>query len=233
MRMRRWESVVQLTYMPRLFPVNCYLVEEDESLTLVDAALPGNVEAIMAAARKLGKPIGRIVLTHAHSDHVGALDGLKSRMPEVPVYISARDAKLLAGDKSLEAGEPPAPIRGGVPSGIRTKPDVLIQDGDRIGSLVAVSAPGHTPGSMAFVDERCGALIAGDAFQTRGGVAPAGMMKLVFPFPALATWDAALGLSSARKLAGLKPALLAPGHGDMLERPVTAMERAFVKAERS
>ncbi|MCR2806156.1 MBL fold metallo-hydrolase [Paenibacillus soyae] len=231
MRMVQESKVTQLTYLPVMFPVNCYLVEEDEGLTLVDAALPNNVGAILAAAERIGKTITRIVLTHAHGDHVGALDGLKERLPEAKVYISERDAKLLRGDASLEEGEGTAPIRGGIPKGILTKPDVLLRENDRIGSLSAIAVPGHTPGSMAFRDERSGIVIAGDAFQTRGGVAVAGHMKLTFPFPAMATWNAAASLESARKLAALKPSVLAIGHGNMLSSPVQAMEHAIRAAE--
>ncbi|MEK3882861.1 hypothetical protein [Paenibacillus sp. PL2-23] len=74
-------------------------------------------------------------------------------------------------------------------------------------------------------------LIAGDAYQTRGGVAVAEHMKLAFPFPAMATWNAAAALASARKLAVLGPSLLATGHGDMLPSPAAAMERAIGAAE--
>ncbi|MFD0589793.1 MBL fold metallo-hydrolase [Paenibacillus sp. GCM10027627] len=233
MRIRREKSVVQLTYLPLLFPVNCYLVEEKESLTLVDAALPGNVEAILQAADKIGKPIERIVLTHAHNDHIGALDGLKKRLPDAKVYISARDARLLKGDVRLDKSEGGMPIRGGIPKGVQTEPDILLQDNDRVGSLTAIAAPGHTPGSMAFLDERSGILLAGDAFQTRGGIAVAGGMRLGFPFPAFATWNPALGLESGKRLASLKPSVLATGHGNMAIEPLAGIQQALESAERS
>ncbi|MDQ8733131.1 MBL fold metallo-hydrolase [Paenibacillus sp. LHD-38] len=233
MRMTREKTVVQLTYLPKVFPVNCYLVEEENSLTLVDAALPNNVKAILQAAEKLGKPITRIILTHAHDDHIGALDGLKELLPGVQVFISKRDAKLLQGDRSLEPGEPSGPIRGGVPKKVLTKPDVLLQDGDRVGSLLAVASPGHTPGSMAFLDTRNDILIVGDAFQTRAGVAVSGQLKLLFPFPAMATWDKQTSLESARRLRDLKPTLLAAGHGNMINQPKHWMEKAISEAERS
>ena len=59
------DALVQLTRLPRLFPVNCYLVREDDGWTLIDAALPGSAPAILAAAQSLGAPIVRIALTHA------------------------------------------------------------------------------------------------------------------------------------------------------------------------
>lgn len=232
MRFTREDTVVQLTYLPALFPVNCYLVEEEDGLTLIDAALPNNAAAILKAAGTIDKPITRIVLTHAHSDHIGALDALKQRLPSAQVYISERDSSLLAGDVSLRAGEPQLPIRGGVPKSVVTKPDVLLKDGDTIGSLRAIATPGHTPGSMSFLDTRNRILIAGDAMQTRSGVAVSGHMKLLFPFPALATWDKRSSLESAKRLKEWKPSVLAAGHGDMVRRPEGAIDAAIAAMER-
>jgi len=224
----------QLAFMPRFFPVNCYLVEEEGELTLIDAALPFSVKGILRTVERIGKPLTRIVLTHAHGDHVGALDGLKQALPQARVYISARDTKLLAGSKELEPDEPAGlPIKGDVPKAVRTRPDVLLQDGDRIGSLRAVAAPGHTPGSMAFLDERSGALIAGDAFQVRGGLAVSGLMKPWFPFPAMATWSKDAALASAERLCALCPSLLAVGHGRLLPEPLPGLERALAEARRA
>lgn len=231
MRMTRKGDLYQLTFIPRLFPVNCYIVDEGSELTLIDAALPFSAEPIMQAAKKLGKPITRIVLTHAHGDHVGALDKLKTALPNAKVYISARDSLLLGGNKTLLEGEPNSPIKGDVPKKLTTRADVLLSEGDLVGSLRAVMSPGHTPGSMSLFDTRSGALIAGDAMQTHGGVAVAGQIKPWFPFPAFGTWHKETSLASARKLRDLLPTLLAVGHGVMLENPAFAMNKAIAEAE--
>ena len=198
---------------------------------MIDATLPFSAKAILQAARKIGKPVTRIVLTHAHDDHVGALDALKQALPDVPVYISKRDARLMSGDLTLDADEPGTPIRGGAPKALKTRADILLQDGDRIGSLLALTAPGHTPGSMAFLDTRNGSLIAGDAFQIRGGIAVSGQFRPWFPFPAMATWNKVKVLESAQKLRAYKPALLAVGHGGLLKQPGAALDRAIAEAK--
>lgn len=224
-------QVTQLSFLPRLFPVNVYLVEEADGLTLIDAGMPFSLKGILNAADSLGKPITRILLTHAHGDHVGALDGLKEALPNAEVLISRRDQALLAGSRALEAGEPQTPIKGDVTQKVRTKPDRLLADGDRTGSLLAIASPGHTPGHMAFYDTRSGVLIAGDAFQIRGGMAVSGDTRPLFPFPAMATWNKEAALASARRLADLKPSWLAVGHGRMLEQPAAAMNQAIQRAE--
>lgn len=229
MRTTTFETITQLTFMPRIFPVNCYLVEEEHGLTLIDAAMSYSAKGIMDAAKKIGKPITRMILTHAHSDHIGALDALKAMLPEAKVYVSKRDSRLLKMDRSLDADEEQLPIRGGLQA-VMTEPDVLLQDGDQIGSLLAVATPGHTPGSFSYLDMRNQALIAGDALQVRGGVAVTGEWRPLFPFPAMATWSKQQALHSAEKIMALKPSLLGVGHGKMIQNPDRVIEHAVQRA---
>ena len=212
--------------------VNCYLVREDDGFTLIDTTVGGQGPHIMEEARKLGLPIARILLTHAHVDHVGAMDELHKALPDVPVIISERDARFLTGDKSLDPAEPQVPLRGGYPV-CETKPTLLLHEGDRVGSLEAIATPGHTPGHLAFIDTRDRSIIVGDAYQTLGGVAVSGTFKPLFPLPALATWHKGLALASARKLLALQPSRMAVGHGKILEHPQAQMEKAIHVMERS
>src|SRR6478752_5981806 len=129
--------------------VNAYLVSEDDGLTLVDTLLPRSAKIALRAAEQLGAPIVRIALTHAHGDHIGSLDDLAAALPGVEVLISARDARLLAKDKSMDPGEPQSKLRGGYP-GAKTRPTRTLAPGDLVGSLEVVAAPGHTPGHVAF-----------------------------------------------------------------------------------
>jgi glyoxylase-like metal-dependent hydrolase (beta-lactamase superfamily II) len=223
------DNLLQVTRWPLLFPVNVYLVREDDGLTLIDAAVPGSEKAILATAEKIGQPIVRILLTHAHADHVGSLDALRAALPGAEVLMTARSARLLAGDKTLEPGEPE--LRGGWKV-CDTRPTRTIAAGDRVGSLEVVAAPGHSPDHVAFFDPRDHSLIAGDAFQTRGGIAVSGSVRPLFPFPAIATWDKIAALTSARALRALNPARLAVGHGVVLGDPLLDMDRAIATAER-
>lgn len=232
MRVRREGHLLQLTWMPSFFPVNCYLLEEENGLTLIDAAMPFSAKGIIRTAEKLGKAVTAIILTHAHDDHVGALDAIAKHYPDAKVYISERDADLLRGDRSLRPDEPQMPIKGGVPKNIVTKPDVLLKEGDTIGSLKAIRTPGHTPGSMSFIDQRSGSVIAGDALQMFRKFVVAGTLVPLFPFPALATWNKEIALQSARKLQALKPSLLAAGHGDWVKNPDSKLQEAIERSER-
>ena len=212
--------------------MNCYLVLEDDGLTLVDATTSSPAAEITAMVRELGLELRRVGLTHAHGDHAGGVGGVRERFPGVEVSIGERDARLLAGDKGLDEGEPETPIKGYFVK-IDWKPDRLLRPGDRVGSLEVVPAPGHTPGHISFVDVRDRVLIAGDAFQTRGGIAVSGVLRPLFPFPAMATWNKPTALVTAEALRDLRPSLLAVGHGNVLQEPVAAMDRAIETARRA
>jgi glyoxylase-like metal-dependent hydrolase (beta-lactamase superfamily II) len=221
------DNLYQLTY---LGCVNMFLVREEDGFTLIDTALESCAEPIIQAAQQLGSSIVRIVLTHAHDDHAGGLDKLHELLPEAEFAISARDARFLSGDMSLDADEPKDKLRGGWHIH-KTRPSRLLSEGDHIGSLEVITSPGHTPGHASFLDVRDGTLIAGDAFQTLGGVAVSGMLTL-FPLPAFSTWHKPTCLESARKLRTLNPTRLAVGHGRVLEQPLAAMDRAIEQAAR-
>jgi glyoxylase-like metal-dependent hydrolase (beta-lactamase superfamily II) len=146
------------------------------------------------------------------------------------VLISARDARLLLKDMAPDPGEPAdAKMRGGYP-GTATRPTGLLEPGQRVGSLVVMAAPGHTPGHVAFLDTRDRTLYCGDAFSTLGGVATTAKVNPRFPLPAMATWDKPTEIATARALRALDPARLAPGHGPVVENPGGAMDAAIAKA---
>jgi len=212
----------------RLGFVNCFLVEEDDGLTLVDTMIGGSAKRILAAAEQAGRPIVRILLTHAHADHVGSLDALAAKLPQAEVLISARDARLLAGDKSLDPGEPVDKLRGGYPK-VDTRPGRTLSAGDHVGSLEVFPSPGHTPGHIALLDTRDRTLYCGDAYVTLGGVSVPSRPNPRFPLPYLATWHRPTALESARALRALGPSRLAPGHGKVVEDPLAAMDAAIAK----
>jgi glyoxylase-like metal-dependent hydrolase (beta-lactamase superfamily II) len=196
-------------------------------------ACPNNPSAsfqgFVQAAAGLDLPINRIALTHAHGDHTGSLDGIHTLLPEAAVAMAWRTAEFLKGIRAPRPDEPQEKLRGSF-SLRATRPDRLLEPGETLGSLRVVASPGHTPDHIAFLDERDGTLIAGDAFQTQGGIAVSGVGRWRFPLPALATWHLPTALESAEALRQLDPVRLAVGHGRVLEAPQLQMDAAIAAA---
>jgi glyoxylase-like metal-dependent hydrolase (beta-lactamase superfamily II) len=215
------------TRVRRLGIVNFYLVEEDDGLTVIDTAMYSAKQIVRAAALK-SKPIKRVILTHAHDDHVGSLDALVAAVPDIEVVMSPRDARLLAGDLSLDDDEPQDKIRGSL-KGQKTVPSVDLVDGEKIGSLRAIFTPGHTPGHFSLLDERDGTLFTGDVYSTLGGLATSAVANPLFPLVKMGTWHPPTVVESATNLWELKPERLAPGHGRVFENPADDMKKVLDK----
>ena len=220
--------------LTRLGLMNCYLVRESDGFTLIDTMISGSAKDILAAAHSLDAPIRRILLTHAHGDHVGSVDELAERLPGVVIAISERSLPLLQrpADKTLRPGEPPMKIRGSLP-GIVTEITHTVEDGALFGSLRCIHTPGHSPGHFSFLDERDGTLYAGDELVAVGRLSISGWTPWYFPLPTLATWSKPLVLESARALLAHPIQRFACGHGTIRQGGTAALSAVLAQASAS
>ncbi|WP_298211979.1 MBL fold metallo-hydrolase [Ferrimicrobium sp.] len=88
----------------------------------------------------LRRNVTRVVITHGHDDHIGAVPGLRQRGMRVMV------------------GEPDAPMLDGFDTTLVD--NELIWFGDL--NLRILATPGHTPGSLCIAPEGCNVLFTGD-----------------------------------------------------------------------
>jgi glyoxylase-like metal-dependent hydrolase (beta-lactamase superfamily II) len=99
------------------------------------------------------------------------------------------------------------------------EPDILLKDGDMIGNLSVLHAPGHTPGSIALFDKERGIVFVGDSLRYKEG-------KLQEP-PKQFTYDIGQSRASIRKIAQLNANTMLAGHGEVLKDNAAKMIGEF------
>jgi glyoxylase-like metal-dependent hydrolase (beta-lactamase superfamily II) len=204
---------------------NAYLVSDQEGLILIDTGMPGNAQKIIDYVNSINrKPseITRIVLTHCHMDHVGSVQELKG-LTNAKVAIHREDAPFLTGEKSLPSpkGAVGVAFKAFSPF-VKTKPvqpDILLEEGDRVGGMTVVHTPGHTPGSIALYDPEKKLIFIGDTMRYQNG-------KLTGP-PEQFTPDMSEALRSIKKVSLMEFDVMLSGHGDPLLPNASQMVKEF------
>ena len=70
-----------------LLPVNAYLVELPDEVIVIDSTLGlSDGRALRARVDATGKPLGAVIVTHAHPDHYGGLTALVDGLEQVPIF---------------------------------------------------------------------------------------------------------------------------------------------------
>jgi glyoxylase-like metal-dependent hydrolase (beta-lactamase superfamily II) len=175
----------------RMGRVHAYLIEEADGITLVDAlgkASGKTVLAAIAAAGRTVEDITNIVLTHSHLTHVKGAAELK-RLSGARVFAPIAERSIIEGTRGPGGTRwlPERPYRVYPqqfllnvsarlwPLGIRPSffnhPPVTVDvpidhTGQRVGPLIAIPTPGHSPGITSFYWPEGRTLFAGDAVVT-------------------------------------------------------------------
>jgi len=126
---------------------NAYIVEHVASRTAAVVDPGDDGEEILSRLAERGITLDKILLTHGHFDHVGAVRTLRERTgARIHVHADEVDRMRTAGRQGgmfgLSVQNPPAP-------------DVLVREGDVVGlgdqEFRVLHTPGHTPGHVTFL----------------------------------------------------------------------------------
>lgn len=227
-----------------------YAVVDSDGITLIDAGLgsaAGKILRQLEAAGHSASSVKRILVTHAHPDHVGGLPALVAATGAA-VYCGADEVPYTEGRTPIVAADP-ARLSGmarrmasGKPTTMKGVPvSHALTDGETIpqvfagrGGLQAIFTPGHSPGHVAYWQPDLRLVITGDVMMH---LPPSGMhfrdgqTGLGLPFPAFTT-DMEENRRSVEKIGALDPAIACFGHGQPIMSGAGEQIRTFAAAAR-
>ncbi|HET7657331.1 MAG TPA: MBL fold metallo-hydrolase [Bacillales bacterium] len=143
-----------------LVQANAYVVENEENgeAVVIDPGGEGEKLISFIENRSL-KPLA-ILLTHAHFDHIGAVDELRERW-DIPVYLHHEEKDWLGDpEKNASASLPGNKVV------IKPADEIIEREGSlKIGSFTfeIFETPGHSPGSVSFYNKENRIVFSGDA----------------------------------------------------------------------
>lgn len=141
-------SCMQVTILPvTLFAQNCSIIRDSGSNAAAIIDPGGDIEKILEVVANQGLAPERILLTHAHLDHVGGAAALAGELG-VPIEGPHR------ADESWVARLPEQGRMFGFPFVSAFTPQRWLDQGDtvRVGAetLEVLHCPGHTPGHVVY-----------------------------------------------------------------------------------
>lgn len=141
---------------------NCYILYKGSEALIVDPG--GEADKVISFLQKDNLTPLSILLTHAHFDHIGAVEELR-KYYEIDVYLHENEKDWL-GDPELNRS---LFFTGEAFTG--KDPDHFLKPGPfQIGTFHfnIIHTPGHSPGSVSFIFEDEQLIISGDVLFQHG-----------------------------------------------------------------
>jgi glyoxylase-like metal-dependent hydrolase (beta-lactamase superfamily II) len=242
-------QVADGTYLVHGSNTNWVILTEGDAVTLVDTGYPGDRQLVLDSLAQVGsspEAVAAVLITHAHNDHLGSAEYLRSAHG-TPVYLHEAEVpharreflqQVTVGAVLKNAWRPGvlpwmvhALRSGGTEQHPVTAPEPFPGAGplDLPGRPVPVHTPGHTSGHCVFHLPDAGIMISGDALVSGH---PTSQIKGPQLLPVMFHHERDRAVTSLDVLEALDADVLLPGHGPLHNGPIReaaqhARERAL------
>lgn len=201
-------------------PIRVWLVRETRGVTLVDAGIPTMAKGILRTIARIDAgPLQRIILTHGHADHVGAINRIVGTdrsvgNAPVPVYAHRIEIPYIEGTVAYPGRtKAQSSVAKGLVEPLREGEDGMLQS---VAGMKPYLTPGHSPGHVVYYHEQDQVLIGGDCLMSRRGQPRRPM--------AMFTGDMEEALRSAEIVRRLRPVRLEVAHAGPVLHPADKLD---------
>lgn len=238
MQLAKGIEMLEITSIIMGKPTTIYpaLIQDGESLILVDTGFPGQLPEFHKAIEAAGASISQltdIIITHQDIDHLGNLPGIiKEQTNHIEILSHEEEKPYIEGSKTpiklskLEANLASLPenmkeIYKGMKAfydNCKVVVDKTFSDEEELpycGGITIIHTPGHTPGHICLYHKDSKTLIAGDALGVENGI-------LIKP-PAHINYDNEQASTSLRKLSHYDIENVISYHGGFLSGNISSM----------
>lgn len=239
-------KIIKLTdniYQIKTARVNFFFVIQNKNVLIIDSGIPSSINIIKKALSDLDFTLNDVsffVGTHAHYDHIGSTSELIKENPNIIIYMTEIDAKIV--DSNFKTTPKLKSVTGygklvnailKNPLPIKTNPikqfkinEYLTQDSKIKGfeNITIINLPGHTYGQIGLIinDNQRSVFLGADAFRSSRG------LDLMFIYA-----DIELALKTLLKLNDLKVDIIGVGHGKpILENTEIEINKLVEKAKK-
>ena len=141
------------------FAQNCTLLYCDKTSVAAIVDPGGDIPLIETAVNETGVSPTKILITHAHIDHVGAVAELSEKY-QLPIVGPHRDDQFWINTLPQQSE------MFGFPAGKKFTPDLWLDHGDHVSVgktiLEVIHCPGHTPGHVIYFSPKDKLALVGD-----------------------------------------------------------------------